>query len=66
MCLKEDRDYPIDLKVRMNKYTPYVCRKRMETIYLLTQIVIQSEAKNLDDIHVDVFEILRYTPFRSE
>ena len=29
-------------------------------------IVIQSEAKNLDNIHVDVHEILHYTSFRSE
>ncbi len=33
---------------------------------MLTLIVIQSEAKNLDNTNVDVLEILRYTPFRSE
>ena len=33
---------------------------------MLTLIVIQSEAKNLNNINVDVPEILRYTPFRSE
>ena len=29
-------------------------------------IVIQSEAKNLDDINLCVSEILHYTSFRSE
>ena len=29
-------------------------------------IVIQSEAKDLENIHVDEYEILHYTTFRSE
>ena len=33
---------------------------------MLTLIVILSEAKNLDNINVDVPEIRRYTSFRSE
>ena len=39
-------------------------------MYLFTQSVIQSEAKNLEYIHKyvyeDVLEILHYTSFRSE
>ena len=34
--------------------------------FALSLNVIQSEAKNLEYIHVCVLEILHYTPFRSE
>ena len=60
------QNYLFVLITQINLVKKKQYNKEREIRFKEIVIVIQSEAKNLENTHVDVFEILRYTSFRSE